>query len=610
MSTSNIRNFSIIAHIDHGKSTLADRIIELTGAIDSRELTDQHLDTMDLERERGITIKAQAIRLMYHAENGGIFQINLIDTPGHVDFNYEVSRVLAACEGAILLVDASQGIQAQTLANVYLALENDVEIIPVINKMDLESANPTAVLKELNQYFGFREEESFLVSAKTGEGVSELIDAIVERVPSPKNQLDDSLRALIFDSKYDSYKGVIAYVKIVSGNITRDDKITFLSSKVDTDVLGTGFFSPELQEIDVLNAGEVGFIATGVKDIKSVKVGDTITKKGQKVDPLPGYRPAQPMVFTGMYPTDADDYPLLKDALDRLKLNDASLLYEPESSSALGFGFRCGFLGLLHMEIIQERLEREFDVNLIVTAPSVKYKVIKIDGNEIYVDNPYYFPPSQLINEIVEPWVGVTIFSPSKYIGKIMDLVTSRRGEYKKMEFLQSEKTSIHADSGNSRVSLVYHMPLSEIIVDFHDRLKSVSQGFASMDYEMIDGRPSNLVKLDILVNHEPVDALSIITHRDEAASRGRILASKLKDLIPRQMFDVSIQAAIGAKIVARTNVKALRKNVTAKCYGGDITRKRKLLEQQKIGKKRRMKMVGSVEVPQEAFMAVLSLEP
>ena len=610
MSTSNIRNFSIIAHIDHGKSTLADRIIELTGAIDIRELTDQHLDTMDLERERGITIKAQAIRLMYHAENGGIFQINLIDTPGHVDFNYEVSRVLAACEGAILLVDASQGIQAQTLANVYLALENDVEIIPVINKVDLESANPTAVLKELNQYFGFREEESFLVSAKTGEGVSELIEAIVERIPSPKNQLDDSLRALIFDSKYDSYKGVIAYVKIVSGNITRDDKITFLSSKVDTDVLGTGFFSPELQEIDVLNAGEVGFIATGVKDIKSVKVGDTITKKGQKVDPLPGYRPAQPMVFTGMYPTDADDYPLLKDALEKLKLNDASLLYEPESSSALGFGFRCGFLGLLHMEIIQERLEREFDVNLIVTAPSVKYKVIKIDGNEIYVDNPYYFPPSQLINEIVEPWVGVTIFSPSKYIGKIMDLVTSRRGEYKKMEFLQSEKTSIDADSGNSRVSLVYHMPLSEIIVDFHDRLKSVSQGFASMDYEMIDGRPSNLVKLDILVNHEPVDALSIITHRDEAASRGRILASKLKDLIPRQMFDVSIQAAIGAKIVARTNVKALRKNVTAKCYGGDITRKRKLLEQQKIGKKRRMKMVGSVEVPQEAFMAVLSLEP
>ena len=610
MSTSNIRNFSIIAHIDHGKSTLADRIIELTGAIDIRELTDQHLDTMDLERERGITIKAQAIRLMYHAENGGIFQINLIDTPGHVDFNYEVSRVLAACEGAILLVDASQGIQAQTLANVYLALENDVEIIPVINKVDLESANPTAVLKELNQYFGFREEESFLVSAKTGEGVSELIEAIVERIPSPKNQLDDSLRALIFDSKYDSYKGVIAYVKIVSGNITRDDKITFLSSKIDTDVLGTGFFSPELQEIDVLNAGEVGFIATGVKDIKSVKVGDTITKKGQKVDPLPGYSPAHPMVFTGMYPTDADDYPLLKDALEKLKLNDASLLYEPESSSALGFGFRCGFLGLLHMEIIQERLEREFDVNLIVTAPSVKYKVIKIDGNEIYVDNPYYFPPSQLINEIVEPWVGVTIFSPSKYIGKIMDLVTSRRGEYKKMEFLQSEKTSIDADSGNSRVSLVYHMPLSEIIVDFHDRLKSVSQGFASMDYEMIDGRPSNLVKLDILVNHEPVDALSIITHRDEAASRGRILTSKLKDLIPRQMFDVSIQAAIGAKIVARTNVKALRKNVTAKCYGGDITRKRKLLEQQKIGKKRRMKMVGSVEVPQEAFMAVLSLEP
>ena len=610
MSTSNIRNFSIIAHIDHGKSTLADRIIELTGAIDKREMTEQHLDTMDLERERGITIKAQAVRLIFNAENGSVFQINLIDTPGHVDFNYEVSRVLAACEGAILLVDASQGIQAQTLANVYLALENDIEIIPVINKMDLESANPEVVLKELNQYFGFTEEESFFVSAKTGEGVSELIEAIVEKVPSPKNEMDDSLRALIFDSKYDSYKGVIAYVKIVSGSINRDDKITFLSSKVDTDVLGTGFFSPELQEIDGLKSGEVGFIATGVKDIKSVKVGDTITKKGQIVDPLPGYKPVQPAVFTGMYPTDADDYPLLKDALERLKLNDASLLYEPESSSALGFGFRCGFLGLLHMEIIQERLEREFEVNLIVTAPSVKYKVIKNDGNKIYVDNPHYFPPSQLINEIVEPWVEVTIFSPSKYIGKIMDLVTSRRGEYKKMEFLQSEKTSIDVETSNSRVLLVYHMPLSEIIVDFHDRLKSASQGFASMDYEIIDGRPSNLVKLDIVVNHEPVDALSIITHRDEAASRGRILTSKLKDLIPRQMFDVPIQAAIGAKIVARTNVKALRKNVTAKCYGGDITRKRKLLEQQKIGKKRRMKMVGSVEVPQEAFMAVLSLEP
>lgn len=610
MSTSNIRNFSIIAHIDHGKSTLADRIIELTGSIDKREMIDQHLDTMDLERERGITIKAQAVRLIYNAENGDMFQINLIDTPGHVDFNYEVSRVLAACEGAILLVDASQGIQAQTLANVYLALENDLEIIPVINKMDLETANPAVVLKELNQYFGFREEESFLVSAKTGEGVTELIEAIVEKVPSPKNDMDDSLRALIFDSKYDSYKGVIAYVKIVSGTINRDDKITFLSSNVNTDVLGTGFFSPELQETEGLKSGEVGFIATGVKDIKGVKVGDTITKKGQIVDPLPGYRPVQPAVFTGMYPTDADDYPLLKDALERLKLNDASLLYEPESSSALGFGFRCGFLGLLHMEIIQERLEREFEVNLIVTAPSVKYKVIKNDGNEIYVDNPYYFPPSQLINEIVEPWVGVTIFSPSKYIGKIMDLVTSRRGEYKKMEFLQSEKTPIDVDTNNSRVLLVYHMPLSEIIVDFHDRLKSASQGFASMDYEIIDGRPSNLVKLDIVVNHEPVDALSIITHRDEAASRGRILTSKLKDLIPRQMFDVPIQAAIGAKIVARTNVKALRKNVTAKCYGGDITRKRKLLEQQKIGKKRRMKMVGSVEVPQEAFMAVLSLEP
>ena len=614
MSQSNVRNFCIIAHIDHGKSTLADRLIEITGAVSARNMTEQHLDTMELEQERGITIKAQAVRLQFTARDGVDYQLNLIDTPGHVDFSYEVSRSLAACEGAVLLVDATQGIQAQTIANVYLALEHDLEIIPVINKLDMPAAQPDRVMTELEQTFGFTESEVLQISAKTGDGVNDLLERVVENVDPPGGVSDDPLRALIFDSKYDQFKGVVAYVRAMHGSLGSSDRVRLMGTNVETEVLETGFFSPVLEKTSGLRTGEVGYVATGLKDVKSVRVGDTMTlSSNPATEPLAGYAPQSPMVFTGIFPTEGEDYPELRDALEKLQLNDAALVFEPESSAALGFGYRCGFLGLLHMDIVQERLEREYGLNLIATAPSVSYEVLLKEGEILTVDNPSRLPENNAYDEILEPWVNITIVSPARYIGVIMELVTGKRGEYKKIEYLESvvAKTSAddNASSRDGRVMLEYDMPLSEILVDFHDKLKSGTQGYASMDYSKIDNRPADLVKLDVLVNHEPVDALSMITHRNEAASSGRLLASKLKELIPRQMFAVPIQAAIGGKIVARTNVKALRKNVLAKCYGGDVTRKRKLLEQQKKGKKRRMKMVGSIEVPQEAFMAVLSLE-
>ena len=614
MSQSNVRNFCIIAHIDHGKSTLADRLIEITGAVSARNMTEQHLDTMELEQERGITIKAQAVRLQFTARDGVDYQLNLIDTPGHVDFSYEVSRSLAACEGAVLLVDATQGIQAQTIANVYLALEHDLEIIPVINKLDMPAAQPDRVMTELEQTFGFTESEVLQISAKTGDGVNDLLERVVEKVDPPGGVSDDPLRALIFDSKYDQFKGVVAYVRAMHGSLGSSDRVRLMGTNVETEVLETGFFSPVLEKTSGLRTGEVGYVATGLKDVKSVRVGDTMTlSSNPATEPLAGYAPQSPMVFTGIFPTEGEDYPELRDALEKLQLNDAALVFEPESSAALGFGYRCGFLGLLHMDIVQERLEREYGLNLIATAPSVSYEVLLKEGEILTVDNPSRLPENNAYDEILEPWVNITIVSPARYIGVIMELVTGKRGEYKKIEYLESvvAKTSAddNASSRDGRVMLEYDMPLSEILVDFHDKLKSGTQGYASMDYSKIDNRPADLGKLDVLVNHEPVDALSMITHRNEAASSGRLLASKLKELIPRQMFAVPIQAAIGGKIVARTNVKALRKNVLAKCYGGDVTRKRKLLEQQKKGKKRRMKMVGSIEVPQEAFMAVLSLE-
>ena len=614
MSQSNVRNFCIIAHIDHGKSTLADRLIEITGAVSARNMTEQHLDTMELEQERGITIKAQAVRLQFSARDGVNYQLNLIDTPGHVDFSYEVSRSLAACEGAVLLVDATQGIQAQTIANVYLALEHDLEIIPVINKLDMPAAQPDRVMTELEQTFGFTESEILQISAKTGDGVKDLLERVVEKVDPPGGVSDDPLRALIFDSKYDQFKGVVAYVRVMHGSLGSSDRVCLMGTNVETDVLETGFFSPVLEKTSGLRTGEVGYVATGLKDVKSVRVGDTMTLSSNPATvPLAGYAPQSPMVFTGIFPTEGEDYPELRDALEKLQLNDAALVFEPESSAALGFGYRCGFLGLLHMDIVQERLEREYGLNLIATAPSVSYEVLLKEGEILTVDNPSRLPENNAYAEILEPWVNITIVSPARYIGVIMELVTRKRGEYKKIEYLESVGAKTSADDNTSsrdgRVMLEYDMPLSEILVDFHDKLKSGTQGYASMDYSKIDNRPADLVKLDVLVNHEPVDALSMITHRNEAASSGRLLASKLKELIPRQMFAVPIQAAIGGKIVARTNVKALRKNVLAKCYGGDVTRKRKLLEQQKKGKKRRMKMVGSIEVPQEAFMAVLSLE-
>jgi GTP-binding protein LepA len=598
IDTSHIRNFSIIAHIDHGKSTLADRLLQSTGTIAERDLSEQMLDSMDLEREKGITIKARAVRMSYTADDGQEYELNLIDTPGHVDFSYEVSRSLAACEGAILVVDAAQGIEAQTMANVYLALEHDLAMIAVINKIDLPNAEPERVSREVGDFIGLIDDEIIAASAKTGVGVPAILEAVVKHIPPPASEGGGQpLRALIFDSHYDPYKGVIAYVKIIDGKLHTDDRIRVMGTGKESEVLEVGYFSPLMTEAEELTTGEVGYIATGLKVVKDCQVGDTITLADRRAEtPLPGYQPAKAMVFAGLYPVDSEDFPLLRDALERLQLNDASLTYQPESSMALGFGFRCGFLGLLHMEIIQERLEREYDLDLLATAPSVEYEVELRGGEVVKVDNPTDMPNFGEIEHIREPWMHLSIIAPSRYIGTIMELTTNKRAAFVEMIYLDED-----------RVQLKYDIPLAELIVEFYDQLKSRTQGYASLDYSFADMRAADLVKLDVLVNGTPVDALSVITHRDDAYYKGRELVQKLRGLIPRQMFDVPIQASIGSRIISRETVKAMRKNVLAKCYGGDVSRKRKLLEKQKEGKAR-MKMVGSVEIPQEAFMAVLSL--
>lgn len=598
MSTKKIRNFCIIAHIDHGKSTIADRLIEYTGTLQKREMEAQVLDSMDLERERGITIKAQSVRILYKAQDGEEYTLNLIDTPGHVDFSYEVSRSLAACEGALLVVDAAQGVEAQTLANVYLALEHDLEIIPVINKIDLPSADPDRVKHEIEDIIGLDASEAVLCSAKSGIGIPDILEAIVKKVPAPPDKSDEPTRALIFDSRFDAYKGAIAYVRVKEGTIKTKDTIRMMHDNKDFDVTELGIFTPNLVPVQELPCGSVGCIAASIKNVADCHVGDTVTLADNPApEPLPGYRKAVSMVYCGLYPTESKDYENLRDALEKLQLNDAALEYEAETSLALGFGFRCGFLGLLHMDVIQERLEREYNLTLITTAPSVNYKVYKTNGEMLEVDNPAKLPPPTEIDYIEEPYVKATTIVPKDFVGTIMELSQDKRGEYQSMEYLDE-----------TRVSVVYHLPLSEIIYDYFDKLKSATKGYASLDYELIGYKQSPMVKMDILLNGEPVDALSIIVHKDRAATRGRALAEKLKELIPRQMFEIPIQAAVGTKIVARETVKAWRKDVLAKCYGGDISRKRKLLEKQKAGKKR-MKAVGSVEIPQEAFMAILKVE-
>ena len=604
-----IRNFCIIAHIDHGKSTLADRLLQATGTVDPRDMMDQVLDTMDLERERGITIKAQAVRMTYVSPSGQRYQLNLIDTPGHVDFTYEVSRSLAACEGVLLVVDATQGIQAQTLANVYLALEHDLKIIPVINKIDLDVAEPDRVSQEVQRAFGFDADEIILASAKEGTGITDVLEAIVSRVPTPTGSEADPLRALIFDSKYDPYKGVIAYVRIVDGEVPSGSRLRLMSSGIESEALEVGFFTPSPSQVDGLGAGEVGYIATGLKTVGDAAVGDTITLADRGAQaPLKGYQPLKPMVFAGIYPADGEDYLALRDALEKLGLNDAALTFQPESSVALGSGFRCGFLGLLHMDVVQERLEREYDLTLLATSPSVAYSVVLTDGTVREIDNPSKMPSPQRIAEIREPWLNLSILTPAGSIGVIMELVKSRRGQYKRMEYLQQDGSSNGGDlSSSARVLLEYSVPLSEVLVDFYDHLKSHTQGYASMDYSLAENRGGDLVRLDILVNDEPVDALSVIIHRDKAYPQGRDLVSRLRSLIPRQLFEVPIQASIGKKVIARETIKGLRKNVLAKCYGGDVTRKRKLLQKQAEGKKR-MKRVGRVEIPQEAFLGILKI--
>ena len=598
MSTSHIRNFCIIAHIDHGKSTLADRLIEETGSLTKREMQAQVLDSMDLERERGITIKAQSVRLLHTAKDGQEYTLNLIDTPGHVDFSYEVSRSLAACEGALLVVDAAQGVEAQTLANVYLALEHDLEIIPVINKIDLPSADPERVKREIEDVIGLDASDAILASAKSGIGIQDILEAIVEKIPAPPDHSDKPARALIFDSRFDSYKGAIAYVRVQEGSLKVKDTIRMMHSSKDFEVTELGVFTPHLLPVQELPCGSVGCVAASIKNVRDCRVGDTITKADNPAEePLPGYRKAVSMVYCGLYPTDSKDYENLRDALEKLNLNDAALEYEAETSLALGFGFRCGFLGLLHMDVIQERLEREYNLSLITTAPSVNYKVYKTNGEVIEVDNPAKLPPPTEIDYVEEPYVKATTIVPKDYVGAIMELSQDKRGEYISMEYIDE-----------SRVSIVYHLPLGEIIYDYFDKLKSATKGYASLDYELIGYQQSPMVKMDILLNGDPVDALSIIVHKDRAQLRGRALAEKLKELIPRQNFEIPIQAAVGTKFVARETVKAWRKDVLAKCYGGDISRKRKLLEKQKEGKKR-MKAVGSVEIPQEAFMAILKVE-
>jgi GTP-binding protein LepA len=591
MTQDRIRNFSIIAHIDHGKSTLADRILELTHAVSSRDMREQVLDSMELERERGITIKAQAVRVEWKGH-----QLNLIDTPGHVDFTYEVSRSLQACEGALLVVDAAQGTQAQTLANAYLAIENNLDIVPVVNKIDLPQADPDAAAAELADLIGDDADHVLRISAKTGEGVEDVLDAIVERVPPPSGDLAAPARALIFDSSYDQYRGVVAFVRVVDGRFTKREPLRAMALGTRFEAEELGFFSPTRSETGVLEAGEVGYVITGLKDVSRLRVGDTITSETRPAgEPLPGYKDVKPMVFSGLFPTDSDDYPELRDALERLKLNDAALFYEPETSKALGFGFRCGFLGLLHMEIVRERLEREFDLDLIVTAPNVAYRVKPPTGDWVEVHSPADMPNE--FEEVEEPYIKASIIVPKEYVGAVMELNNDRRGRFDHMEYLSE-----------NRVHLTYELPLAEIVLDYYDQLKSRTRGYGSFDYDIIGFRPGKLVRVDVLVGGEPVDALSLVIHRDSAYDRGRLLVERLREEIPRQHFDVAIQAAIGARIIARETVKARRKDVLAKCYGGDITRKRKLLERQKAGKKR-MKQVGMVEVPQEAFLAVLNLD-
>lgn len=592
-----IRNFSIVAHVDHGKSTLTDRLLEITGTVAKREMVEQVMDQMELEREKGITIKAKAVRMLYQARDGNQYELNLIDTPGHVDFTYEVSRALAACEGAILVVDATQGVEAQTLANLYLALDNNLVVIPVINKIDLPSARPDEIAQDLENLLSTPAEDIIRASAKEGTGTGEILEAVVAKIPSPRGNPEAPARALVFDSHYDAYKGVVAYVRVVDGELHKGDKLGMMSNHQEIDALEVGIFRPKLIATDDLTSGEVGYVATGLKSVREIQVGDTLTNAANPAEfPLSGFRPAKPMVFAGFYPVATNDYPLLRDALDKLKLNDAALSYEPETSAALGFGFRIGFLGLLHMEIIQERLEREYDLDLIATAPSVEYHVMQTDGEIVTVDNPAALPEPDSIEVVEEPWMKVSVFTPAQYIGTVMDLARNRRGEQSKLEYLDPE-----------RVRMDFMLPLSELIIDFYDQLKSRTRGYASMDYHFDGYRAAPLQKMTLLLNDEPVDALAMIVHKDYAYSRGAALTKKLKEVIPPQLFPVPVQAALGGRIIARETIRAMRKDVLAKCYGGDITRKKKLLEKQKKGKKR-MKQLGTVELPQEAFMAVLKL--
>ncbi len=606
-----IRNFCIIAHIDHGKSPLADRLLELTGTVSARQITPQFMDRMDLERERGITIKGKAVRMTYAHPDGQTYELNLIDTPGHVDFSYEVSRALAACEGALLLVDATQGVQAQTMAHGLVALDHNLHIIPVVNKIDLPGAQPERAAAELEQVFGFRQDEILFISAKEGVGVAEVLDALVKRVPAPTGDIAAPLRCLIFDSSYDSYKGVLAYVRVVDGRVQAGAGIRMMGTATDAEVLEVGIFSPELKPADVLTPGAVGYIATGLKSVGDCRVGDTITLRNQPAaEPLLAYVPMKPMVFAGMYPGEGESFEAMRDALEKLRLSDASLSYEPESSPALGFGFRCGFLGLLHMEIVQERLEREYDLSLVATAPGVAYQVVTQDGAVRTISNPSEMPNSGQYQELQEPWLRVTVICPSRFVGAVMELAGTRRGSFLRMEYISSAIAGGDGSSAahDAQVLLEYEMPLAEILVEFYNQLKSRTQGYASLDYTLLGYRKGDMVRLDIMLNNKPVDALSFIVHRDKAYERGRALVEQLRKLIPRQLFEVAVQAAIGSRVIARESIAPMRKNVLAKCYGGDVTRKRKLLEKQAEGKKR-LKRVGQVEVPQEAFLALMKLE-